>query len=163
MKVLKGFRCAARCIIYSLKNERHMRIHAVVSFYVFVFSWFFDFNIEKYALAFLTMALVMSLEMVNSSIEGVVDMCSKEYSSTARVIKDVAAGAVFVASCFAAVVGLMLFSDVQAYKSMWAFLCYNKLMMIAMLLTIPISVMYVQIGSLGIKNKIMLILKHLKN
>jgi diacylglycerol kinase len=53
--------------------------------------------------------LVISLEMINSAIENLVDLVSPEYNKLAGKAKDIAAGAVLVAAICAAIVGLIIF------------------------------------------------------
>ncbi|GHG03840.1 diacylglycerol kinase [Deinococcus piscis] len=54
----------------------------------------------------LTCALVLSLELLNSAVEAVVDLISPDPHPLAKVAKDAAAGAVYVAAFFALLVGL---------------------------------------------------------
>ncbi|WP_110885206.1 diacylglycerol kinase [Deinococcus yavapaiensis] len=54
----------------------------------------------------LTCALVLSLELVNTAIEALVDLASPELHPLAKVAKDVAAAAVLIASIFAVIVAL---------------------------------------------------------
>ena len=53
--------------------------------------------------------LVISLEMVNTAIEIVVDMVSPEYNLKAGHVKDIAAGAVLINAIVAFIVGLLIF------------------------------------------------------
>ena len=106
IKLLKGFGCALRGIFYTLKNERHMRIHAVALVYVMFFSVFFNLNIEKYAILLLTGALVIVSEIINSAIESVVDICKNEYSIIAKIAKDMAAGAVLISAIFSVIIAI---------------------------------------------------------
>ena len=48
IKFLKGFCCALRGIFYTLKNERHMRIHAVALVYVMFFVFYNELKISPY-------------------------------------------------------------------------------------------------------------------
>jgi len=54
-------------------------------------------------------ALVLSLEVVNSAVEAVVDLASPEFHPLAKVAKDAAAGATLVAAVFSVLVGLVVF------------------------------------------------------
>ena len=47
--------------------------------------------------------------MVNTAIERVVDLVTKDYHELAKNAKDVAAGAVFIASMFSVVLGIVIF------------------------------------------------------
>ena len=54
--------------------------------------------------------LVIGLELVNTSIEALVDRVSPEHSELARVAKDTAAGAVLVGALTAMAVGACVFA-----------------------------------------------------
>lgn len=166
MKILKSFKCAAKGAIYTIKNERNMRIHTVISFYVLLFSCFFHLSFVKYAVLLLTIGGVLTLEMINTSIEAIIDICSKEYNSVAKIAKDIAAGAVMIFSIIAAVIGIMLFSDFYAYIGMWAFFRYHKILFILLILSVFPSLLYIKSGPAEIKHKIFsavkLIKKHIK-
>jgi diacylglycerol kinase (ATP) len=51
-------------------------------------------------------ALVLSLEILNSAIEALVDLASPDIHPLAKIAKDAAAGAVFLASMIATIIGL---------------------------------------------------------
>ena len=50
-------------------------------------------------------ALVLTLELVNTALEALVDLVSPTYHPLARVVKDVAAGAVLIAGVLSVFVG----------------------------------------------------------
>ena len=53
--------------------------------------------------------MVWFSEIINSCIERCVDYISLEHTDQAKHIKDMAAGAVFIISIFAAIIGLYVF------------------------------------------------------
>lgn len=61
-----------------------------------------------WALVVLTCALVLALELINSALEGLIDLLHPEIHPEIKVIKDMLAGAVLAISCAALVVGLAL-------------------------------------------------------
>ena len=79
MRFLKGFLYAFQGIAYCISHERNMRIHTVALLYVSAFSLFFQLSRVEYAVLFLTFALVMMAEMVNTAIERLCDKTAKEY------------------------------------------------------------------------------------
>lgn len=162
MKILKSFKCAAKGALYTIKNEKNMRIHTVISFYVLLFSFFFHLSFVKYAVLFLTIGSVLTLEMINTSIEAIIDICSAEYNSVARIAKDIAAGAVMVSSIVAAIIGIMIFSDFHAYVDMWAFFRYHKILFVLLVSSIFPSLLYIKSGPAEIKHKIVSIIRLLK-
>lgn len=61
-----------------------------------------------WAIVFLTIALVVGTELLNSAIESVVDLVSPEDHPLAKRAKDIAAAAVLVASASAVAVAVCL-------------------------------------------------------
>lgn len=57
----------------------------------------------------IVITLVLILELVNTSIEALVDIVSPEIQEKARIAKDVAAATVLVASIGSVIVGILLF------------------------------------------------------
>ncbi len=150
-------------MIYTLKNERNMRSHTVVTFYILLLSLFFEFNVEKYAILFLTIGSVMALEMINTSLEGIIDICAKEYNATAKIAKDIAAGAVMISSIVAVAVGLLLFRDVSSYIKVWLFFYSHKIILTLFILSIFVSGVYICFGPVEIKNQLKYGIKFIKN
>ena len=69
----------------------------------------FKLNKPERLAVLILIGLVMSLEMVNTAIEAVVDLVSPEKHPLAKVAKDCASGAVGIMSIFAAIIGLSIF------------------------------------------------------
>ncbi len=166
IKILKSFKHAIDGIIYTLKNERHMRFHIVASVAVLIFSLFFKLNVEKYCILFLTIAFVIVSEFFNTAVESVIDIESENYSVVAKIAKDVAAGAVLVAAGFAVLVGICLFHDIYCYVNMLFFFLLHPLCFIILVLFGAFSYFYIVRGPVEMKNKakkIMRVLKGKKN
>ena len=53
--------------------------------------------------------MVLSLELVNTSIEYAIDMAMPEIHPLAKVAKDVSAGAVLVSAITSVIIGLIIF------------------------------------------------------
>lgn len=111
-----SFKCAFKGIAFVMQHERNMRIHLVAALYVAFFSAFYSFSKSEIALLVITCALVMILEVLNTSIEVIVDKVSPKYSPLAKIAKDAAAGAVLLAAVMAIIVGIVLFYDLEKFK-----------------------------------------------
>ena len=153
-RIIKSFKCAIKGILYSIKNERNMRVHTVIAVYIVAFSFFFNLSFVKYSVLALVISSVFITEMLNSAIEGLLDIISKEYNSAAKIIKDIAAGAVLVASGFAVIVALLLFSNWHIYSHIWMFFHQRPVAIILFLTSVLLSYFYVFLGPVEIKNKI---------
>lgn len=117
----KSFKYAFNGIRFCVRHEKNMRIHIVATLYVLYFSQFYNFTRAEYILLILTCVIVLSLEMLNTAIEVVIDKVSPEYSALAKVGKDVAAGAVFVSALAAVIIGVCLFWDIDTFRIMWEY------------------------------------------
>ena len=58
---------------------------------------------------FAVVGLILSLELVNTALEAVVDLVTKEKKPLAKIAKDTAAGAVLVSAIAAAIIGCIIF------------------------------------------------------
>lgn len=107
--LLESFNYAISGIIYSLKTQRNVRIHFFMAFLVLAASSFFDFSAVELLMIFFTIALVIITEMINTAIETTIDLVTEKYHPLAEIAKNVAAGAVLVASLNALAVGYIIF------------------------------------------------------
>ena len=96
-------------ITYTVSHERNFRIELAVACLVTFLSYFLKVSVVEWCILLLTISLVLVLEMVNTAIERTVDLVTKDYYELAKNAKDVAAGAVLVASMFSVVLGILIF------------------------------------------------------
>lgn len=142
-KLGKSFYYAARGFIFCLRHERNLRIHLTATFYVFAFSFFYNFSRVEYAVLALTCAAVIAAELFNTSIEVVIDKVSPKFNVFAMIGKDIAAAAVLAAALGAAVVGVMLFWDLAVFADIFRFFTSGWLPPLALLVSVILSVMFI--------------------
>ena len=53
--------------------------------------------------------LVLSLELLNTALENICDIVSKDFDPLIKIVKDTAAGAVFLSAAGSAVMGAVIF------------------------------------------------------
>lgn len=80
---------------------------------VSIFAYAYGLDSTKCAILIIIMGIVISSEVVNTSIEALVDLGADSYNSIAKIVKDVAAGAVLVSSITAVGVGFALFFNIS--------------------------------------------------
>ncbi|MGE5581582.1 MAG: diacylglycerol kinase [Bacillota bacterium] len=107
--LLESFNYAFEGIIYALKTQRNMRLHFVATIMVLVLSLLLQLTKLEILILFITIALVIIAEMLNTAIEIAVDLITKEYHPMAAAAKNAAAGAVLVAATLAVIVGYLIF------------------------------------------------------
>ena len=95
-------------VIHTLKTERSMRVHFLAGFLVLILGVYFNLSAIEFMLLCFAVTFVLVAEMFNTAVEHAVDLIEKEFHPAAKIIKDIAAGAVFVSSVNAAIVGYLL-------------------------------------------------------
>jgi diacylglycerol kinase (ATP) len=101
-------------ILHAAKTQRHMRYHFYAAIIVLIGSFLLGVSWTEFAVLVILVVVVLSIEMLNTSIEVITDVLFKEYDQRAKTIKDIAAGAVLISAMGAAVIGyVILFEPVK--------------------------------------------------
>lgn len=109
--IMQSFNSAIEGFIYVAKTQRNMRLHFLIAIFVLLLGLYLDLEKLEIVLLLITICFVMLAEMLNTAVEMSVDLISSGYNPVARVIKDITAGCVLVASVNASIVGYILFSS----------------------------------------------------
>lgn len=94
-----------------MKDQVNMKVHFAAAVFVIAAGFFFSISITHWCIVAICIFAVLSLEMINTALENLVNLVTVERNPLAGRIKDIAAGAVLVASTGSAVVGLLIFSQ----------------------------------------------------
>lgn len=105
---LAGFKYAAEGVLHVFRTQKHMRFHFLMLVLVLVLSLMFRLGRIETILLLLTISLVLVTEMMNTAVEAVVDLVTQSYHPLAKFAKDIAAGAVLMATLNALAIGLIL-------------------------------------------------------
>lgn len=101
-------------ILHAAKTQRHMRYHLLAALIMLFLSLLLGINWTEFAVLVLLSIIVISTEMLNTALETITDILFKEYDSRAKIIKDIAAGAVLITALGAAVIGyIILFAPLK--------------------------------------------------
>ena len=95
-------------IVHTLRTERNMRIHFLVGFLVLVGGIYVNLSALEFMVLSVTVSFVLVTEMFNTAVEHAVDLAERRRNPLAKVVKDIAAGAVFVSAVNATVVGYLI-------------------------------------------------------
>ncbi|MGI9527689.1 MAG: diacylglycerol kinase family protein [Weeksellaceae bacterium] len=96
-------------IQWVIKSEPNMRIHLVCTCIVLFMSYFLGLNYIEWSIILLCIMSVIVLEMINTIIEKYLDFYHPERSEKVKILKDIAAGSVLLASLFSMIIGGILF------------------------------------------------------
>jgi diacylglycerol kinase (ATP) len=107
---LRSINFAIEGILHAAKTQRHLRYHFYSAAIVLLISYILGISRTEFLIIALSVIAVLLAEMFNTAIEAIVDIVSPEQSEKARVIKDIAAGAVFITAVGVAVLGYIILS-----------------------------------------------------
>lgn len=105
---IKSANFAIEGILHAAKTQRHLRYHFYSAAAVLLISYILGVSRTEFLIIALSVIAVLLAEMFNTAIETIVDIISPEHSEKARVVKDIAAGAVFVTAFGVAIVGYII-------------------------------------------------------
>ena len=95
--VLKSFKYAFSGISYVLKTSRNFKIQLIFAVISLMIGFLLQISQSNYVILIATIISVLILEILNTSIESIVDLVvKKEFSSLAKISKDTSSGAVSV-------------------------------------------------------------------
>lgn len=96
-------------LVYAISEQKNLKIQFFIAIIVIIFSIILQINKIEMLFVCISIFFVIFAEVVNTSIEKTVDLVTEEYNEKAKVAKDIAAGAVIIASLNAIVVGIVVF------------------------------------------------------
>ncbi len=108
-RFIRSFKYAFEGIHYAFKNDQNLLAHILVAFLVMNVSVALKVTPFEMAILGLTIMMVIVAEMVNSAIEKMVDLITKEHRQEAKIAKDVSAGMVLLTAFAATIIGTLIF------------------------------------------------------
>jgi len=92
-----------------LKREQNFRIQLIIAIVVIGFGVYVKLSKTEWIAIIILISAVLILEIINSSLEQVIDIIKPRLHGQVKVVKDMMAAAVLVAAVSACVVGLIIF------------------------------------------------------
>ncbi len=96
-----SFNDAASGLLRAARTQRNVRLHLLSAVAAVVLALYLRLERAEFVLVALAIGLVLVAELLNSAVEGVVDLVVEHEHPAAKAAKDVAAGAVLVAAAVA--------------------------------------------------------------
>lgn len=106
---IKSFKYAFKGIYTLVYTQHNARLHLLSTLLVISGGLLLSLDTHEWAIIVLAMAIVWCAEALNTSVEFLCDLYSKEYHPLIEKAKDVAAAAVLVCSIGAALCGALIF------------------------------------------------------
>ena len=105
----RAFACAGEGIRYAFASQRNLKIHLVFAVIAVVLGLVLQISQAGWLAVMLCIVLVMSLEILNTAVESVVDLVSPEWNILAKRAKDCSAGAVYLAAFGSVIVACIVY------------------------------------------------------
>ena len=104
------FKNARKGMRLAIRSERNIRVHLATALFVMLLGVFLGLDSVKICILLLTVAMVVSMEMINSAIEFSLDaVFHNRYSKLVGMAKDISAGPVMFVTIVAVVIGCLIF------------------------------------------------------
>ncbi len=104
-----SFRYAWSGVSYAFNTQRNFRIHVVMGMVAIALSLYLHLPSVEIAIMGLTIGSVLTMELINTALESVVDLTVQQtYHELAKIAKDCAAGAVMVSALVSVLVAAVL-------------------------------------------------------
>jgi len=116
-RLVDSFNYAAEGVIHVLRTQRNLRIHFLIAIAVVAAAVALGVQRLELIALLLAIAFVLVAEMVNTAIEGAIDVSTTSFDPNAKLAKDVAAGAVLIAAITAIAIGYLVFAHAAAHRT----------------------------------------------
>lgn len=109
MNRIKGMGYAIKGAWMLIRNEASIKVQVVIAVLITIAGFYYDISNTEWILQSLTIALVLSVEGLNTAIEEMADFVHPNRHPKIGYIKDVAAGAVFFTAIVAIIVACIIY------------------------------------------------------
>lgn len=109
IRFFQSMKFALAGIFYALRTERNVRIWLGIAVLTILISLWLKVSRNELLIIILWMSIIGTSEYLNTAIEKLSDRITLEHDEQIKHVKDIAAGATFVASIGAIISGLIIF------------------------------------------------------
>ena len=106
---LKSIKYSIEGLFSFFVEERSFRLYFLCAVFVILLSVFLSISKIDAIIVSIMLVLILAMELVNTAIESVVDMVTKEYKPLAKRAKDCASAATFVLVVLGIILGIIIF------------------------------------------------------
>lgn len=104
-----SFSYAFQGVISAFKNEPSFRIQIAIAIISLILGYFLKLEKTEWLILVIVIFTVLILELINTTLEALVDIISPQIHPQAKVAKDVSAAAVLFSSILSVIVGVIIF------------------------------------------------------
>ena len=104
-----SFKHATEGLLWAVRSQPNFRVHMVLSVIAIAISLYFRITRVEWSIILFTIVLGLSSELINTAIEAMTDLITKEWKAEAKIAKDVSAGMMLTVALGAIFVALFIF------------------------------------------------------
>lgn len=106
---IKGAKYAMKGAFILLKTESSIQAQFSIAIVLTIAGWYFDISATEWLFQILVIGMVMSIEGLNTAVEEIADFIHPDFHHKIGLIKDIAAGAVFIAALAGSIIELIIY------------------------------------------------------
>lgn len=103
-------------IVWSITTQPNFRVHITLSILALFMCWYLGVSTTETSIIVFTIVLGLTAEMINTALESMTDLITKQWREEAKVAKDVAAGMMLLVAIGAVVVAFCIFAPYIAVR-----------------------------------------------
>lgn len=104
-----SFKNAFAGVFWALRSQPNFRVHLILSVFALWLGWYFKMTRLETVVIVFTIVLGLAAEMINTSLESMTDLITKEWRQEAKIAKDVSAGMMLIVSIGALIIAGIIF------------------------------------------------------
>ena len=106
---IKGAKYALKGAIILLRTEASIQVQFIIASILTIAGFYYEISATEWMFQVFSIGLIMSIEGLNTAVEEIADFIHPEFHNKIGLIKDIAAGAVFISAISATMVGLIIY------------------------------------------------------
>lgn len=92
-----------------IRTEASIQVQLVIAILVTIAGFYFNITATEWIFQIIAIGLIMTAEGLNTAVEEIADFVHPDFHNKIGFIKDIAAGAVFIAAVSAVIVGCIIY------------------------------------------------------
>lgn len=105
-----SFKNAFAGLFWAVKTQPNFRVHLILSTFAVSLGLYLQITREEFLVIIFTILLGLSGEMINTALESMTDLITKEWRQEAKIAKDVAAGMMLLIALGAILIAYIIFT-----------------------------------------------------
>lgn len=115
-RLIRSFKFAWKGIYIYFSSGGNVNIHLMATAVVLGLGVWLEVSLKHWAILLLSIGMVHTAEAFNTAVEEIINFISPQHHPSAGKIKDLAAGAVLIASITSALIGIIIFAPLLIQK-----------------------------------------------